>query len=171
MYCAQALLWLGRELRPQALWGYYHYPYCHNYQHGNPNCNTQVWSNKGVLRYWKILRQFEYEWLSDMHNHFTLIMLTMITICIFPPGNGKQWCLCVVDKGKHRPVSKHLHNREQRLECQGPSTHGPGEAGGGHPHEASCPVHLHSHTALLLVQVRATNPWMTRDLLCGNGTV
>lgn len=49
MYCAQVLLWLGREMRPQALWGYYHYPYCHDYQHGNPNCKPQVWSNKGLL--------------------------------------------------------------------------------------------------------------------------
>ncbi|KAK3880582.1 hypothetical protein Pcinc_014940 [Petrolisthes cinctipes] len=38
----EVLLWLGRELRPQALWGYYHYPYCHDYQPGNPHCKPQV---------------------------------------------------------------------------------------------------------------------------------
>lgn len=28
----QSLLWVARELRPGGLWGYYHYPYCNDYQ-------------------------------------------------------------------------------------------------------------------------------------------
>ncbi|XP_064107537.1 hyaluronidase B-like [Macrobrachium nipponense] len=41
----EILLWKGREIHPEALWGYYHYPYCHNYgprqQLVSRNCTTQ----------------------------------------------------------------------------------------------------------------------------------
>ncbi|XP_042869403.1 hyaluronidase-like [Penaeus japonicus] len=38
----QVLLWAGRELRPKAQWGYYHYPYCHNYGPGVGDCKPTV---------------------------------------------------------------------------------------------------------------------------------
>lgn len=38
----QLLLWAGRELRPKAEWGYYHYPYCHNYGPGVGDCKPAV---------------------------------------------------------------------------------------------------------------------------------
>lgn len=38
----EALLWTGRGLRPDALWGYYHYPYCHNYGPGVGDCKPLV---------------------------------------------------------------------------------------------------------------------------------
>lgn len=38
----EVLLWLGKELRPQAYWGYYHYPYCHNYGPKANKCKPEV---------------------------------------------------------------------------------------------------------------------------------
>lgn len=38
----QSLLWVGRELRPGGLWGYYHYPYCHNYHPGDKQCRAKT---------------------------------------------------------------------------------------------------------------------------------
>lgn len=38
----QVLLWVGRQLRPDALWGFYHYPYCENYGPGVGDCKPQV---------------------------------------------------------------------------------------------------------------------------------
>ncbi|KAG0695892.1 Hyaluronidase [Chionoecetes opilio] len=38
----QSLLWVGRELRPGGLWGYYHYPYCHNYAPGDGKCRDKT---------------------------------------------------------------------------------------------------------------------------------
>ncbi|XP_066951933.1 hyaluronidase-like [Macrobrachium rosenbergii] len=38
----EILLWKGREIHPEALWGYYHYPYCHNYGPQATACQPQV---------------------------------------------------------------------------------------------------------------------------------
>ncbi|KAK7072237.1 Hyaluronoglucosaminidase 3, partial [Halocaridina rubra] len=38
----EVLLWVGRELRPLAKWGYYHYPYCHNYGPDGKQCQEAV---------------------------------------------------------------------------------------------------------------------------------
>lgn len=38
----KTLLWVGREARPGALWGYYHYPYCHDYSPGEHVCRPKT---------------------------------------------------------------------------------------------------------------------------------
>ncbi|XP_068204595.1 hyaluronidase-like [Palaemon carinicauda] len=39
---SKILQWKGREIHPEALWGYYHYPYCHNYGPQAYRCQPQV---------------------------------------------------------------------------------------------------------------------------------
>lgn len=44
----QSLLWVARESRPGGLWGYYHYPYCNDYQPFS-KCQPQTEAmNKGL---------------------------------------------------------------------------------------------------------------------------
>ncbi|XP_068203925.1 hyaluronidase-like [Palaemon carinicauda] len=38
----EILLWKGREMHPEALWGYYHYPYCQNDGPQEYRCQPQV---------------------------------------------------------------------------------------------------------------------------------
>ncbi|KAK8752985.1 hypothetical protein OTU49_001797 [Cherax quadricarinatus] len=45
----EVLLWQGRQLRPGALWGYYHYPYCHNYNPGTANCKSTVMEHNNEM--------------------------------------------------------------------------------------------------------------------------
>ncbi|CAL4099652.1 unnamed protein product, partial [Meganyctiphanes norvegica] len=47
----QIPLMLGKELRPNATWGYYHYPYCHNYGPTGAHCMSNVMDHNNNMKW------------------------------------------------------------------------------------------------------------------------